>query len=253
MLIRGLLDMNHAIKYLIPLLCLAIYPPTLYAEDIPHTIKIEAEAWPRATEVDGRGMYWDIIRKIYEPEGVKVELGTSTYTRSVGLMKSGEVDAMVGAYANEIEGALYAKSHFDTDVVAALFKKNSVTWQGEASLKGKHIASIKGYQLSDYISVPFKVHEYRDRKEIIRLLDDEKIDFFVDAQMDIQEELKKSYIPKNTFQLEIVKQLKVYIVFCDNDRGKYLRDMFDQRFNSLLQEGEIKRIFDKWNWPLYPF
>jgi len=245
--------MYHSLKHLLPLLCLIVFPSVLHAEDTPHTIIIEAEAWPRATEADGKGMYWDLIRKIYEPEGVKVKTGTSTYSRSIGLMKTGEVDAMVGAYAEEIKGALYAKNYFDADVVAALFKKGSITWKGESSLKNKHIASIKGYQLSDYITVPFKVHEYRDRKEIIKLLTDDKVEFFVDAQMDIQEELKKPYVPKNTFQLETVKQLKLYLVFCDNDRGKYLRDMFDRRFDILMAEGEIKRIYDKWNWPLYPF
>ena len=249
--------MYHSLKHLLPLFFLitlfSVLSSALNAEETPNTITIEAEAWPRASEADGSGMYWDLVRKIYEPEGVKVKIGTSTYTRSIGLMKTGEVDAMLGAYADEIKGALYSKNHFDADVVAALFKKDLVTWKGESSLKDKHIASIKGYQISDYISVPFKVHEYRDREEIIKLLNDEKVDFFVDAQMDIQEELKKAYVPKNTFKVETVKQLNVYIVFSDNDRGKYLRDMFDRRFRILLSEGEIKRIYEKWNWPVYPF
>lgn len=87
----------------------------------------------------------------------------------------------------------------------------------------------------------------------MKLLNDEKVDFFVDALMDIQEELKKAYVPKNTFKVESVKQLKLYVVFSDNDRGKYLKSMFDRRFRILLSEGEVKRIYDKWNWPLYPF
>lgn len=245
--------MSNTFKGLVVIFTLILYPTVLQAEEQPNAIVIEAEAWSRATEADGTGLYWDLIRKVYEPEGITVKTNTSTYSRSIGLMKTGEVDAMVGAYADEVTGALYANHHFDADVVAALFRKGEIAWQGESSLKDKHIAAIKGYKLDEYITVPFKIHEYRDRGVIIKLLNEGKVDVFVDALMDIQEELKKNNVSKDRFETGIVKQLKLYIVFADNKRGKYLRDLFDQRFKVLLENGDIKRMFDQWNWPIFPF
>ncbi len=232
---------------------ISFYSSSVLAQDNLGTIRISSEVWKNATESNGRGMYWDLIRRVYEPKGIRVILSTSTYARSVGLMKEGEVDAMVGAYIGEVQGALYPRWHFDADVVAALYRKGAFHFSGESSFKNKHIASIKGYKLSEYIDPKFKVHEYYDRKQIFELLEEGKIDVFVDALMDIKSELKKGTLSPGQFETGIVKKLKLYIVFTDNARGRYLRSIFDERFERLLIDGEVKQIFEGWSWPTYPF
>ncbi len=119
-------------------------------------IKVVSEAWNNSTNKDGTGLYWDIIRQVYEPAGVAVTLETTGYARSVALVKKHKKDAWVGSYIDEEEGVIYPKAYFDADVVAALFvPKNSSTWKGENSLSGKKVGWIKGYELHEYLDAEF--------------------------------------------------------------------------------------------------
>jgi len=36
------------------------------------TIRVSSEQWDHATHRDGSGLYWDIIRAVYEPAGIEV-------------------------------------------------------------------------------------------------------------------------------------------------------------------------------------
>ncbi|MCW8994211.1 MAG: transporter substrate-binding domain-containing protein, partial [Psychromonas sp.] len=47
--------------------------------------------------------------------------------------------------------------------------------------------------------------------------------------------------------------LNLFLGFANNEKGYQLQQIFDTRFAKLLESGEIKRLYDKWNWPIYPF
>ena len=109
------------------------------ATPLPTEIKLVSEAWVNGAQEDGTGIYWDIMRLVYEPLGIKVEYNTTDYARSVALVKQGEMDAWLGSYLNEEQNIIYPKWHFDADVVVALYKKSSdFQWQGKKSLAGKN-------------------------------------------------------------------------------------------------------------------
>lgn len=91
-------------RALLLLLCLGTCFGVLAAEPTPLPGKIRAasEEWSDYTGADGRGMAWDILREVFEPEGVKLEIRSVPYTRSIGLVQRGEADAQVGAYLSLI-------------------------------------------------------------------------------------------------------------------------------------------------------
>jgi len=99
-------------------------PGLAYAEEVSD-ISVSSEEWEGATHPDGSGLYWDIIRLVYEPVGIKVNYSISSYARSVALVKQKRADAWVGSYLDEEDGVIYPKSHFDADDVSALFIKKS--------------------------------------------------------------------------------------------------------------------------------
>lgn len=218
------------------------------------TILAESEAWANATERDGKGLYWDILRMVYEPEGMTVQPNTSTYKRSVGLLQDGRIDIMVGAYRNEIANVLYADSHFDADrVVAVMLNKNASRWEGESSLKDKHVAYIKGYELTDYLSVEFYKHEYYDRDQIFSLLNEGKMDYFLDAEADIKDVFAENRWKASDYHLALVKTLNLYFTFPQTERGEKLKQIFDRRFPDLIKDGQLKQAYEKWNWEYFPF
>jgi len=224
------------------------------AEPLPQTIKVYSEAWIDSTNKDGTGYYWDILRAVFEQSGSTLSINTTTYKRSVGMVQTGEADLMVGAYIDEIPNALYPKWHFDADEVAAVYKKELISgWQGESSLQGKKVGWVAGYELANYIPKTYSAHEHYERDHIFELLNNGKLEIFLDAEYDIRQEMKARNIDESRYTISPVKTLKLYFVFADNERGKLLQKAFDRRFEEMLKSGELKTLNEKWKWNVYPF
>lgn len=90
------------------------------AAPVPGVIHLASEDWEDYTAADGHGLAWDVLRKVFEPAGVKLDIRTVPYTRSIGLVQLKEVDALVGSYRDEAEHVLYPQSKFDSDHIYAL-------------------------------------------------------------------------------------------------------------------------------------
>ncbi|PKF49479.1 hypothetical protein [Enterovibrio nigricans] len=104
-------------------------------------ITIISEYWADATEKNGSGLYFDIMKRVFEPLGYTIKTQTTTYSRSVKLVQSKRMDVFLGSYLDEQEDVLYPRWHFDAEQVAAIYKPSVIAnWQGEASLKGKTVA-----------------------------------------------------------------------------------------------------------------
>src|SRR5689334_2670531 len=73
----------------------------------PSVIRLASEDWEDYTAADGHGLGWDVLRQVFEPAGVKLDIRTGPYLRSLGLAERGEVDACVGSYRDQSEGVLY--------------------------------------------------------------------------------------------------------------------------------------------------
>ncbi len=224
------------------------------AAPLPKNIKLASEAWVNATQEDGTGIYWDLMRLVYEPLGIKVEYNTTDYARSISLVKQGKMEAGIGSYLDEEKGVIYPKWHIDADVVSALYKKSpDFQWQGKKSLAGKRVGWIKGYKYNEYIDTKFYYREFETRAKAMELLEEGRLDFFLEAREELKNEFKKGYFDSTKFEYRTLMNLNIYPAFVNNERGQLLQNIFDERFAKLLESGEIKKLFDKWNWPTYPF
>lgn len=227
-----------------------LFVSSLVAAD--NIIKAESEAWDDATNADGTGLYWDILREIYEPEGYSLQLHTSSYMRSVGLVVAGQTDIMVGAYAKEIEAVVYPHLHFAVDHVVALAKvsRNDLPspqqWLGEQSLAGRNVGYIRGYAFAKFINADFNKSEFYDRKLILQSLMNDRLDYVLDEVTDITKELEKNGYDTASFQMFSIKTLPLYFVFHDSPRGQALSLLFDKRMAELMSSGVIKQLYEKW-------
>lgn len=226
----------------------------LSASNSDDTIYFVTESWQDATNSDGTGIYWDILRKVYNPKGIKISFKIVPYERSVKMIQHQKADAAIGTYEDEIEEAIYPKWHFDADQVVAIFKKNLIKkWQGESSIANKKVVWIRGYAYDEYLNVSVKKYEVDLRKSALLMLQNNRVDFFLDAIYDLQAELDKGYFDYSHYQIEDVIQLNLYLAFANNERGKKFRKIFDEQFSILLKSGEIKRLYEQWDWGFLPF
>ena len=215
----------------------------------PAEIILASEEWPNATNKDGTGLFWDIFRAVYEPVGIKTKFIIRSYKGSVSLVKKRQADAAVGVYPERIQGALSSAYPFVKDYVLVLFKKNRLNqWSGQESLKNKKVGWIKGNSYDEYLEVPVIKKEFYRKESILRSLDKDQIEFFMDTRNDVESVLNKGIIDVTRYTVETVMELERYLVFADNKKGKELKRIFDNRFPRLVQSGEIEKLFAKWNW-----
>ena len=219
------------------------------AGNTPTEIILASEEWTNATNRDGTGLYWDIFRAVYEPVGIKTKFIIRSYKGSVSLVKKEKADAAVGIYPDVIPGALFSKYPFVKDYVLVLFKKHKlIQWNGQESLKNKIVAWMKGYSYDEYLEVPVLKKEYTLRTRILRRLDNDQIDFFMDTRNDMESVLNKGIIDITRYTVETVLELERYLVFANNEKGKEFKKIYDDRFPYLVRSGEIEKLFAKWNW-----
>jgi len=231
------------------LLFLCLSPVAALAENNPTEIILASEEWINATNSDGTGLYWDIFRAVYEPVGIKTKFIIQTYNGSVKLVEKNRADAAVGIYPDRIQGALTSQYPFVKDYILVLFKKIKLNqWNGQESLQNKKVAWINGYAFGEYLEVPVLKREFSSRDIILRQLDNDQVDFFLDTRNDIESVLNKGIVEVSQYTVEPVLELDRYLVFADNRRGRKLKQIFDSRFPHLVKSGEIERLFVKWNW-----
>jgi len=219
------------------------------AGSAPAEIILASEELANATNKDGTGLYWDIFRAVYEPVGIKTRFIIRSYKGSVSLVKRNQADAAVGIHPESIQGALSSRYPFVKDYLLVLFKKNKVNqWKGQETLKNKKIGWLKGFSYDEYLEVPVIKREFMQRGSILRQLDKDQLDFFMDTRNDVESVLNKGIIDVTRYTVETVLELERFLVFADNEKGKELKRIFDDRFPHLVQSGEIEKLFAKWNW-----
>ncbi|MEX5590345.1 substrate-binding periplasmic protein [Pseudomonas urmiensis] len=216
----------------------------------PAQIHLVSEEWLDYTNADGTGVAWDVLRKVFEPAGVKVLIKSAPYSRAVGLVKRGEADAWVGSYKEENDDNLYPRWHFDMDHIYALGLASKPEPTPE-NIGQYRLAWVRGYDYGSYLPNVHKFREIQRREGILPMLEHERVDFYIDALTEVDYVLGQAAQPER-FRRTHIAELPLYLAFAKNGQGKFLRDLFDRRMEQLVRSGELKAIYEKWQQP-YPF
>lgn len=217
----------------------------------PREIRVVSEVWVNYTQADGRGLAWDLLRAIYEPEGVRLNLRSEPYVRSVGLVQRGEADAWVGSYRNEIEHILYPHWPYDVDPIGALGLKTSPE-PSLATLDRYRLAWMRGYAFDRYLDPLKQRNELQRRSSALPMLDGHRIDYFIDARPELEEMIQAQGVDASEYRITDVGSIPLYLGFANNERGRALAKLYDSRMQALYRSGELERIFARWNWPYAP-
>ena len=239
-----------AIRTVLLAILLSVAPWVAAAEGVPKQVHLVSEEWLDYTNADGSGVAWDVLRKVFEPAGVKVVTQSAPYSRAVGLVKRGEADAWVGSYKDENDDNLYPRWHFDMDHIYALGLASKPV--PTLSTVGQYrLAWVRGYDYGSYLPNVKNFREIQRREGILPMLEHDRVDFYIDAQTEVDYVLGQSSQP-GRFRRTHVAELPLYLAFARNGQAKALRDLFDRRMAELVRSGELRPIFERWKQP-YPF
>lgn len=217
---------------------------------MPSVIHLASEEWENYTAPDGHGLGWDVLRQVFEPAGVRLDIRTVPYTRSIGLAQRGEVDACVGAYDNEVSDLLYPRWNFDTDHIYALGLATSPAPTLE-TLGNYRLAWVRGYDYQDYLPNVTRYNEVVRRTGILSMLTLDRADYYIDALSEIEFIVRGARDPA-LFRRTHITELPLFLCFANTPNARKLMALFDQRMEHLVKSGELKPIFKRWQQP-YPF
>lgn len=232
------------------LIVLCAFTSLVQAQDVPGKVMLASEEWNDYTNKDGSGLAWDVLRQVFEPAGITLQTRSVPYTRSVGLAQRGEVDGWVGSYRDEATGVLYPHWNFDSDHIYALGLASTPA-PTVATLGNYRLAWVRGYKYEEYLPNVHRFNQIERRDGILPMLQHARADFYIDALTEAKYVLNQADDPSN-FTLTHIAELPLYIGFADNERGRALMAVFDQRMAALVKSGELKAIFEHWKQP-YPF
>ena len=81
-------------------------PGPVRAENNPEVIRIATPAWAKLTAKDGSGLYFDLLRKVYGPAGVKLEYRIAPLETGQGDDPPGRSRRHVGRLPDSARGWL---------------------------------------------------------------------------------------------------------------------------------------------------
>lgn len=233
---------------LILLLALA---PLVRANEPPNEIHVVGEVWRDYSNADGSGLAWDLLRKVFEPVGVRLHGQSVPYTRSVGLVQRGEADAWIGAYRDEIDsGVIYPRWHYDDDHIVALGLKSTPAPSLD-TIGSYRLAWMHGYGFQAFLPNVSDYREVQRRSGIIGMLDLGYADLYIDSATEVEDVLIEAKAPEQ-YRITKLMDIPLYLGFAATPRGRQLAALFDRRMDELVARGELRPIFERWRQP-YPF
>lgn len=228
------------------------------AEEI-NTIHIVTPAWEGQTNEDGTGLFFDIVRSVYEPVGIKMDHEIVSWERAEYMVKRNRADAMLCVAEQNIGKDVLAPQYpMSVEYTGAVFKKGAITeWKGVESLAGKQVIWMRGYDFHknpymEGITVTWsEVGEHAAAWK--RLTMGIKADVYIDSLADIKDYINTNNVDMTPYQLETLWGENAYMVFSNSERSKQLIELYDKRIIELSKSGELQRIFEKWDsYSLYP-
>ncbi|SDT55017.1 substrate-binding periplasmic protein [Pseudomonas granadensis] len=220
------------------------------AAPTPAVIHLASEDWQDYTAADGHGLAWDVLRKVFEPVGVKLDIRTVPYTRSIGLVQLKEVDALVGSYRDEAPQVLYPQWNFDSDHIYALGLASSPE-PTQATLGKYRLAWVRGYRYENYLPNIKRYNQIERRSGILSMLKQGRADYYIDARTEVEAVVRDAADPAQ-YRYSHLAELPLFLGFADTPRARALMALYDRRMAQLVKSGELKPVFEKWKQP-YPF
>ncbi len=237
--------------------CVLMQHSRIFAEDLK-VIHVVCEEWAEYTNEDGTGVYWEVVKAVYEPVGIQVKTEVMPWKRADRTVLRKKADAIVGDYYDQEQAGqefLYPTWHISVeDPIIAVFKKGAIPdWerQGVQSLAGKTVGWIRGYDFDtkDWLDVSVKKHEVTTILQGLKMLAAVgRLDVLIDYRSTIKLEGEKAGIDvEQDYELKTVTLgEKLFLKFANTERSKQLMRIFDERMSELVTSGEMEQIYTKW-------
>lgn len=227
-------------------------PPRPATEKITSAVFVTDE-WHNLTRKDGTGLYLDLISAVFARQGVQVAFRTYPYARAVQQVKDHQADGWVASFMKEKNFPLYPRYHFDKNEQTIVYvKRKQKAPVNTGSLRNQRVAWLRDFGLNRFIHEPMRITELDTIESAFRMLEKDRIDYFIGAKSDIADYIQRNQQDMTNFGMAYALHLGLYVAFADTARGAKLRDMWDAEMATFHTTEAFKAIYKKYGYP-YPF
>lgn len=222
---------------------------SVFTRDNIKSISVVAPEWEGFTNADGSGLYWEVLKAVYEPVQVKVKTAIVPWNRAMKMVTKYRVyNAIVGENKNTEEELLFPDYAIDVEYMSVLSKASrNLPWDGTASLAGKKVGWIKDYDVIAKEDQTFELVQYRTTAQGLELLDAGKIDYMIDEWDEIAEAVSASGQDMTRYVMnEMPNGKDVYIAFANTPLSQMLIDIYNERIPVLYREKKLLNLYEKW-------
>ena len=219
------------------------------------TVTIVAPVWEGYTNGDGTGVYWDILRAIYEPLNIKVNTKNVPWNRAMKMVsKYRTFNAIVGEYRDTQENVLFPDYPIDVEFMSVITKKGAVEpFKGLTSFTGKRVGWIKDYDVITEEKRDFELKEFRDLEQGLEMLNAGELDYVMDDWDEIAAIMAKYSLTTQEYSVDELREGKdIYAAFSDDNLSKELIAIYNERIPVLVKSGELAAIYKKWDTAVIP-
>ena len=227
------------------------------------TITVRADLWAPFNgdpASDKPGYVIEIMKAVFEPNGIKVDYKTMPWTRALKELEEGKIDAAVGAAKDDCPNAIFPELEI-ADIRYAFFALPDAKWsyKGVASLDQVKLGSVESYSYSEDLDKYIASARASGKVEVmagdgaleknIKKLHVGRIDVVVEAPQVFSWTLKNMGLPENTFATvgSLETSQKDYVAFSQaKESSKKYAKMLDDGISELRRTGKLKAILAKY-------
>lgn len=220
-------------------------------QDLPDPgVRIASEHWHQYSLPDATGLYWDLMRLVFEPVGLAVEPMIAPYPRTVAMVEAGEADLWLAAFDDETDWAIFPRFPMDGEQVVAVVPHHRIRdWTGESSLRDAKVGFLRGYSYHRYIDVPMQVTELSGRLQGLLLVQRGRLSAFLGARYQIRAAIAQTAGAFRDLRMLPVKWLPLLPGIANTPRGRYIAQIYDCQMARLFADGAVRMLHRRWQLP----
>lgn len=218
-----------------------------YALDVKEMTWATPE-WENLTQKDGKGLFNEIVFKAFEHSHIKVRQQLVPWKRADYLVKNNKAD-MYGGLDPTKE---YPQSKYPISVIVegvTFLPEVFGPWKGVESLDSKKGVWVSGY--IDYINDSLKKHlkgiENNTRESALHMVEYKRVDYYFDNLDQTKDTFRNTQIDRSKYKTEIVSRIWLYMTFCNNKRGRFLKMKYDEGVEYLINTNQLKPLYIKYD------
>jgi len=243
--------MQRAVTYIF---LFSLFIHSILAAETRDSIKIVNPIWSDFVNIDGSGVYLDLVNKVFVSNDAQLTFEEMPFLRSVKSISLGVADLLFGIYENctkvkldKTDDLIVARFPIALEKTAVIYKKyKQDEWLGISSLQGKTVAAIRGYDYDQSIAVEMKYQEFSNHQQLWGLLQRGRIDFYMEDYAGFEHFVQQNSIDMSEYDVQIVLRKFTYIGFTNSDRGRQLVKIYEREFPELHSSGWLQSLYQEY-------